>query len=977
MRPIARAAFFASILATSLSPLASVLAEEFPAGTDGELYYTVRIDLLPGDPQTVELDGFLDDPVWECAAWHRWSGESDRRRGDALPPDFTPISADKDFFAEWAAVSDGEFLYVAWRVTDDVKQNFENGGCDVWQDDSVELYIDAKNDGPNCPQSTSNCYREDDAQFAIGLNNLDNLDPENPDELVVGGLAGHSSCDFNGQPAPDLIRGVVREVLDEELETYRGWTAEVAIALTTEGNLPDPLAKEPDGTPTWEISPEHGSVIGWNVQPQDDDIGGGRDHKLIWSSRETVESAWRNPGVFGKMMFIDPTQEEIPTLIFPVDRVICRRNPAGTVTVGWFGGEGHDPAEEIRIFVDGVLTTTVPGTENRVILTEEQVPQNGRDHIIGVMNGSNVAIECLLAESAFDECGGIRLWNLLGAYTGTNHAPGLEAMREDFMTDGVATEKTFNWHPGASIQTDFDGAAVSTGITPDVEPTVQALSAASSRIDLDSFFSGPDNVMAYAQCYVINEGEPIEVFCDVWSDDSIYVTVNDEEVGFANEGRGVTGFCNTPQNTFGPFMLESGENRILLKCFDGSFGWEFAFRFSIDGEPFTEDLGVQLASDSPNLPVLDLTCQRQADFSVVLEWRNPDSTDPDVETRILVEGEEVATVPGDATTATLEDGVIPRDGGVYEVEVINNSELPSRCVVLGSPVEISQFEEIGGQLLINCGALVAIEDKVGRVWEPDLIYLAFDQAPSNVAIGNPFAPDIDLDALEDPDIPQSVIRTERWCDCDLHYSLLAPEGQYEVSVFFAETCADCVSGSLGGNNIEGANRVFDVRVEEQVVEAYSPADAAEGDPNDGFGAIDVATQLDFRVHATDGAIDITIEDLGRGNPPENAAVKAIKVTRVEGDSPPRFKRGDVDGVGGIIITDGIYLLNFLFLGRDAPPCEDAADANDRGKIDISTAIYLFNFLFLGGDNPPAPGFEFCGEDPTPDELGCEEYDNCE
>ena len=84
MRPIARAAFFASILATSLSPLASVLAEEFPAGTDGELYYTVRIDLLPGDPQTVELDGFLDDPVWECAAiaasraWRRRRGSGAR-----------------------------------------------------------------------------------------------------------------------------------------------------------------------------------------------------------------------------------------------------------------------------------------------------------------------------------------------------------------------------------------------------------------------------------------------------------------------------------------------------------------------------------------------------------------------------------------------------------------------------------------------------------------------------------------------------------------------------------------------------------------------------------------------------------------------------------------------------------------------------------------------------------------------------------
>ena len=59
---------------------------------------------------------------------------------------------------------------------------------------------------------------------------------------------------------------------------------------------------------------------------------------------------------------------------------------------------------------------------------------------------------------------------------------------------------------------------------------------------------------------------------------------------------------------------------------------------------------------------------------------------------------------------------------------------------------------------------------------------------------------------------------------------------------------------------------------------------------------------------------------------------------------PRFRRGDPDNNGAIQLTDGIFILNFLF---------------------------------LGGEAPPAPGLD-CGEDPAePDDgLGCETFDSC-
>jgi hypothetical protein len=90
---------------------------------------------------------------------------------------------------------------------------------------------------------------------------------------------------------------------------------------------------------------------------------------------------------------------------------------------------------------------------------------------------------------------------------------------------------------------------------------------------------------------------------------------------------------------------------------------------------------------------------------------------------------------------------------------------------------------------------------------------------------------------------------------------------------------------------------------------------------------------------------------------------------------PRFSRGDADGSKTIDLSDGISVLNYLFLGGPAPGCLDAADADDGGSLDISDAIYVLDFLFLGGPPPEEP-FGACGVDPTPDDLACETFEPC-
>ena len=92
---------------------------------------------------------------------------------------------------------------------------------------------------------------------------------------------------------------------------------------------------------------------------------------------------------------------------------------------------------------------------------------------------------------------------------------------------------------------------------------------------------------------------------------------------------------------------------------------------------------------------------------------------------------------------------------------------------------------------------------------------------------------------------------------------------------------------------------------------------------------------------------------------------------------PEFLRGDPDDNGAVQLTDGIFLLNFLFLGGDSPACFDAADADNNGALQMTDGIYLLNYLFLGGASPPEP-FEGCGPDPAEpaDKFGCESFSSC-
>ncbi len=88
-----------------------------------------------------------------------------------------------------------------------------------------------------------------------------------------------------------------------------------------------------------------------------------------------------------------------------------------------------------------------------------------------------------------------------------------------------------------------------------------------------------------------------------------------------------------------------------------------------------------------------------------------------------------------------------------------------------------------------------------------------------------------------------------------------------------------------------------------------------------------------------------------------------------------FIRGDSNCDGEVNLSDPIHTLTWLFREGVKPCCLDAADADDEGRINITDPINTLGFLFFGIPQMGSP-FPNCGEDPTPDELGCENYSIC-
>ncbi|MBN1428196.1 MAG: glycoside hydrolase family 9 protein [Anaerolineae bacterium] len=166
----------------------------------------------------------------------------------------------------FAVAADAENLFVTMSMPD---QNIVAGqhGTDFWNEDSFEFYVNASGD------LGAVSYKDKIVQINVNATNIGNTDP---DALSISGI------NVTGL----TVRGIA-------FETTNGWGIEVAVPL--------------DGL----LEPKHGLEIGFQAQ-----INGAaeadRDVKLIWSNADTSDVSWSNPSVFGRALFFEIGQTDIP-----------------------------------------------------------------------------------------------------------------------------------------------------------------------------------------------------------------------------------------------------------------------------------------------------------------------------------------------------------------------------------------------------------------------------------------------------------------------------------------------------------------------------------------------------------------------------------------------------------------------------------------------------------------------------------------
>ncbi len=160
------------------------------------------------------------------------------------------INGGYDLAANWQTSWDNDYLHIRVDAMDD---RFVKDSGAPWSDDSIEIFVDA--DGS---RGSSFDGRNDFHFIFRWRDNQVNLSQSSPRRGDLG-----------------ILQAMNRHA--------NGYTLEASIPWRTLG-----------------VIPQNGSIIGLEVQVNDDDTGNDRDGKLAWFSKN--DEAWRNPQNFGRML---------------------------------------------------------------------------------------------------------------------------------------------------------------------------------------------------------------------------------------------------------------------------------------------------------------------------------------------------------------------------------------------------------------------------------------------------------------------------------------------------------------------------------------------------------------------------------------------------------------------------------------------------------------------------------------------------
>ena len=386
-------------------------------------------------------------------------------------------------------------------------------------------------------------------------------------------------------------------------------------------------------------------------------------------------------------------------------------------------------------------------------------------------------------------------------------------------------------------------------------------------------------------------------------------------------------------------------------------------------------------------PVQNLSCT-QGGSGLDLTWSNPMNA-PDTPITIAVNGSQVGTVPGTATNFTVPQASLPPNQ-FSRIEVTNFSGLSSACgypTVLNSEGFIKSWL-ILGPLGQGGGAQPPLDFIIGdfltdgTTTELDIRPRAGDSitpsynnlASSSGLVATPGRPDIN---------PAETPTWFAWTDPDDtidYFDVFGGDDNNNVTYAVtyvnvaAQTTVDIGLGSDDSYHL--------------LVNGVEPTLGGSLSLGRGYGAANEVQNVAEDVVLEPGCNIILLKVFegggghgfrlrfqdDSGNPILPGSLSLDPTCPIDGGAG--FRRGDSNASGDLNITDGVYVLNYLFLGGPEPPCQDAADSDDNGTLNITDGVRILNYLFLGGPAPPAPGPDSCGEDPSADDLPTCVYTSC-
>lgn len=222
--------------------------------------------VIDGFDVAVGSDRFL---IGEWANATQRDANGDQLLIDNLMVDRGTDEASGEAWRYWAAAHDGEYLYVLVVVDDDGRRWRDSPA--VWNDDSIELFIDGDN-------SKSTTYGADDFQRLIPLTAPGETRRSIDTGIVNGFFSSQAQLSIDFATGPGVgPRGIRRPRFEQDVYELR-------VELASAGIVP-------------------GRPFGFELQVNDDDDGGNRDAKWGWAhptrTDEDIDGTYLDPSLMG------------------------------------------------------------------------------------------------------------------------------------------------------------------------------------------------------------------------------------------------------------------------------------------------------------------------------------------------------------------------------------------------------------------------------------------------------------------------------------------------------------------------------------------------------------------------------------------------------------------------------------------------------------------------------------------------------